>query len=67
MFEYIKGKYIFILSIYDIVKFNLQNYNFTSDNIISCKYATLSFSKNNLLDTKQNSQENCQQIIKVRF
>lgn len=67
MFEYIKGKYIFILSIYDIVKFNLQNYNFTSDNIISYKYATLSFSKNNLLDTKQNSQENCQQIIKVRF
>lgn len=67
MFEYIKGKYIFILSIYDIVKFNLQNYNFTSDNIISYKYATLSFSKNNLLDTKQNSPENCQQIIKVRF
>lgn len=67
MFEYIKGKYIFILSIYDIVKFNLQNYNFTSDNIISYKYATLSFSKNNLLDTMQNSQENCQQIIKVRF
>lgn len=67
MFEYIKDKYIFILSIYDIVKLNLQNYNFTSDNIISYKYATLSFSKNNLLDTMQNSQENCQQIIKVRF